>query len=122
MADVMFLEHGEFYIWCFALEDGKGTIRASATFERRADFTAGKLLIRGVRHVLPRRFTSEKDAIAAALDMALQKVDAGEHVGLYPEGAHPGSPCGLGLGRRQVDCGPELLNPHGKADRDPVPR
>ena len=82
MADVMFLEQSEFSIWCFATEDGKGTFEASATFERKADFRAGKRLIRGVRHVIKRRFTNEKDAIAAAAQMALQKLQRGEDLGL----------------------------------------
>jgi hypothetical protein len=82
MADTLFLEDDDYAIWCFAAEDGKGTYEASATFERKADFAAGKPLIHGVRHVIKRRFTSQKEAMSAAAQMALLKVKRGEDLGL----------------------------------------
>lgn len=82
MADSMFIEEGEYYIWCSATLELDGGFVASALFERKSDHAAMKTLIPAMRHVIKERFEDPQEALSAAAQMALAKAGHPEEVGL----------------------------------------
>jgi hypothetical protein len=83
MAQPVFVEEGEFFMWCFAEPEADGTWSASVTFERRADFAKGEIHIKGIRHLLDDSFQSEKEGLDAAKNYAFHMANhAADDIGL----------------------------------------
>ncbi|WP_156125860.1 hypothetical protein [Paraburkholderia kururiensis] len=78
MVSYTFFDESSYFCFCEARKQVDRVWKASVRFERKADHTEEKTLIRGMAHKLVADFRDREEVLSAACDLALERARTGD--------------------------------------------